>query len=314
MTCANVRSPATYPPGLPCQGERIRIRLPARFLPCSTRRKELAMSVADQLGLRDETSELLALADERWGHWATAHPVLTHCCGVLELRSWLRGADKAEVDEALRALATLAAVDGGDDIAAAAALAWALMPGACTLANRLRTLTSHIDEVIAAQLWVEVRTFPWRRLTKVAANVLMNTRVRVLRDCGAKSQLERTDPTWSRTSPVDPYGTFWGGYAATHCEPPTHPGQELLERLEWACENKVISGADRALLLCLVEAADHAATRRLGRGTGGLMANDASKVVAQQWGIAPSTVRRRTRRSVDALASACTGNDWRVSA
>ena len=38
------------------------------------------------------------------------------------------------------------------------------------------------------------------------------------------------------------------------------------------------------------------------------------KVVAQQWGIAPSTVRRRVRRSVDALASACTGNDWRVSA
>ena len=54
------------------------------------------MSVADQLGLRDETSELLALADQRWGRWAIAYPALTHCCGVLELRSWLRGAAKAE--------------------------------------------------------------------------------------------------------------------------------------------------------------------------------------------------------------------------
>jgi hypothetical protein len=130
------------------------------------------MSVADQLGLWDETSERLALADQRWGEWAAAYSALTHCCGVRGLRSWLPGADNAEADEALHALATLAAVDGGDDIAAAAALAWALMPGACTLANRLRTLTWHIDEIVAAQLWVEVRTFPWRRLRRVAANVL----------------------------------------------------------------------------------------------------------------------------------------------
>jgi len=59
------------------------------------------MSVADQLGLWDETSELLALADQSWGHWATAYPALTHCCGVRELRSWLPGADMAEA--ALRA-------------------------------------------------------------------------------------------------------------------------------------------------------------------------------------------------------------------
>jgi hypothetical protein len=272
------------------------------------------MSVADQLGMWDETSELLALADQCWGQWATDYPALTHSYGVRELRSWLPGADKAEADEALHALATLAAVDGGDDIAAAAALAWALMPGACTLANRLRTLTWHIDEVVAAQLWVEVRTFPWRRLRKVAANVLMNTRAGVLRDCDAKSQLDRTDPTWSKTSPVDPYGTFWGGYASTHCERLRHPGEELLELLEWACENKVITANDRALLMCLVEAADGATTRWLGRGTGGLLANNVSELVAQQWGIAPKTVRRRARRSLNALTSACTGTDGRVSA
>jgi hypothetical protein len=271
------------------------------------------MSVADQLGLRDETSELLAQADQRWGHWAIAYPALTQCRGVRELRSWLRGADKAEADGALHALATLAAVDGGDDIAAAATLAWALLPGACTLANRLRTLTSHIDEVVAAQLWVEVRTFPWRRMRKVAANVLMNTRVGVLRDCGAQSQLERTDLTWSRTSPVDPYAHFWG-YASIRGQCPASPGQELLKLLAWGCKNRVISDDDRALLLCLVEAADGAATRRVGRGTGGLMANKVSEAVAQQWGIAPSTVRRRARLSMDALSSACTAAAGRVSA
>ena len=272
------------------------------------------MSVAEQLGLWDETSGLLAMADQRWGYWADTYPALTYCCGVRELRSWLPGADNAEADEALHALATLAAADGGDDTAAAAALAWALMPGACTLANRLRTLDWHIDEIVAAQLWVEVRTFPWRRLRKVAANVLMNNRAGVLRDCDARSQVERTDPTWSRTSPVDPWGTFWGGYAATRCERPTQPAQELVELLEWACQNKVITDDDRALLLCLVEAADGAVTRRLGRGTGGLMANNVSEAVARQWGIAPKTVRRRARRSMDALSSACAAAVGRVSA
>ena len=59
---------------------------------------------------------------------------------------------------------------------------------------------------------------------------------------------------------------------------------------------------------------DYTATRKLGRGTGGLMANNVSEAVAQQWGISPSTVRRRARRSMDALSSACTGTDGRVSA
>ena len=138
--------------------------------------------------------------------------------------------------------------------------------------------------------------------------MLMNTRTGVLRDCDAKSQLERTDPTWSRTSPVDPYAHFWG-YASIRGQYPASPGQELLKLLAWGCKNRVISAADRTLLLCLVEAADGAATRKLGRGTGGLLANNVSEAVAQQWGIAPSTVRRRARRSVDALSNACNGTD-----
>jgi hypothetical protein len=32
------------------------------------------MSVADQLGLRGETSELLATPDQGWDHRTTAHP------------------------------------------------------------------------------------------------------------------------------------------------------------------------------------------------------------------------------------------------
>jgi len=272
------------------------------------------MSVAEQLGLADQSGDLLVVAGQRWEFWATGQPALTRCGGLSGLRSRLRAGDPAGADEVLHALATLGAVDGGDDVAAAAVLAWALLPGACTLAHRLASLTPQIDEVVAAALWVEVRTFPWRRCRKVAANVLLNTRVGVLRDCGAASQLQRTDRTWSRTRPVDPSGAFWGSWASTQSEHPPSPAAELLELLEWGRARQVITGDEAALLMSLVEAADRAPTNRVRRGTGGLMANDICAAVAARWGIAPTTVRRRARASIDALARARTSRPTRIPA
>ena len=103
---------------------------------------------------------------------------------------------------------------------------------------------------------------------------------------------------------MDPYGTFWAGYASPDSERQVSPGREMRTLLTWGIKNQVITDGDRSLLLCLVEAADRAASQR-DRGWGGLLANDVSEVVARQWGIGASTVRRRARESVDALASAC---------
>lgn len=272
------------------------------------------MSVAHAMGLEDEASELLCLAGQRWGGWVSAESALAVVDGVRDLRCWLRSAGPAEADQVLLALAALGAVDGGDDVAAAATLAWSLLPGASVLANRLRTLSPEIDSVVAAQLWTETRTFPWRRLGKVAANILCNTRAGVLRECGVTSQLERVDRTWSRTTPLDPSGAFWSGQASNPAESPATAADELLEVLDWACEVDVITDDDRVLLLCLVEAADREATVRVGRGQGGLMANEVSAAVARAWGISPATVRRRARRSMTALASACVRPDERLSA
>ncbi|MBB2892146.1 hypothetical protein [Flexivirga oryzae] len=259
------------------------------------------MSVADCLGLTPN-SELLAQADQEWPTWCEQHPKLSVATDATTMRSWLRQHATEEGDQLLLCLAQLAATDGGNDLAAAAALAWALMPGVCSLANRLGTLAREIDQVVAGQLWLEVRTFPWRRLTKVSANILLNTRAGVLRECGAHSQLERTDPTWSRTSPVDPSRWFW-------MEGPSDPNEaaaeELLQLLEWACDHDVITPDDRSLLLCLVEAADRTAINRTGRSGAGLMANGLNQEVATQLGISVRTLRRRTRRSIDALTDAC---------
>lgn len=259
------------------------------------------MSVADCLGLAPN-SKLLAQADQAWPTWCEQHPRLRVATDTTTMRSWLKQHATEDGDELLLCLAQLAATDGGNDVAAAAALAWALMPGVCTLANRLHTLAPEIDHVVAGQLWLQVRTFPWRRLTKVSANIVLNTRAGVLRECGAQSQVERSDPTWSRTSPVDPSDGFW---TEGQPDPSEAAAEELLQLLEWACEHDVITPADRSLLLCLVEAADGAAIRRTGRGSGGLMANDLNEQVAGRLGISVCTLRRRTRRSIDALTDAC---------
>jgi len=65
------------------------------------------MSVADQLGLQGETSELLALPDQRWDQRTSARPALTNCCGVRELMSRLHGSNRPHMSR----LVTLECVD-----------------------------------------------------------------------------------------------------------------------------------------------------------------------------------------------------------
>ena len=308
------------------------------------------MSVGDQLGL-DDNSELLDQARQKWPAWVAADPRLGVVDNFDDLRSWLPTVDHETSDQVLLALAMLAAPDGGDDIAAAAALAKCLLPGACRLAGWLSTLpprevfrdsqpvmagtwsaVERVDELVASQLWIEVRTFKWRRTRKVAANILINTRVGVLREVGDFFYVSRADRTWANTTLVESFssGDLTGadGGAGYSAEMPTErvtgalfhrpeiladagPEQEepsateeLLELLAWACDHKVISPADRYLLLCLVEEADRVETRRLARGYGGLLSNEVSSRVAPRIGVSEATVRRHGSRTMRALAAA----------
>ena len=270
------------------------------------------MSVADQLGLDDLDGELLGAARALWPGWVEEMPVLGVAASLAQLRPWLQTADPVNADRVLHGLARLGSPSGGGSVPASGVLAWALLPGACTLARRLDTMSPRIDELVAAQLWIEVRTFPWQRLTKVSSNIVMNTRSRVLRDLGTFHQLSKSDRTWSLTVVADPHSPVWEGQygsgptgGATPVQQDPTAADELLELLEWACRDDVISEIDRSLLLALLDVADRSTSRRLRRGRGGLMGNDVSELVAEQWGIGSSTVRRRARHAVLALTAAC---------
>ena len=97
------------------------------------------MSVGDQLGL-DGNSELLDQARQKWPAWVVADLRLGVVDSFDDLRAWLPTVDREASDDVLLALAMLAAPDGGNDVAAAAALAKCLLPGACRLAGWLSTL------------------------------------------------------------------------------------------------------------------------------------------------------------------------------
>ena len=293
------------------------------------------MRVSEYLDLEDN-SELLSRARDSWAAWTEQEPRLA-VVAFDRLRDWLDEASPREADEVLHALATLAASDGGDDVAAAAVLAWVLLPGACRLARELRTLNRDVTMLVAAQLWIEVRSFPWRRLSKVAANIVMNTRAACLREAGAAGQVRRADRVWSASHVVSPDSFFWDHYAAgrrseraaTHdrssgwrletsdeeqpqlrtvqvaCTPADRdPGEELAELLDWACEHAVISAADRHLLRVVVEEADEVEIRRTGRSNAGLTAAEISRRVAPRLGLSQATVRRRAARCIRALAVA----------
>ncbi|MEP7369851.1 MAG: hypothetical protein ABI662_09365 [Dermatophilaceae bacterium] len=255
------------------------------------------MSVETQLGLDGTDTGLLAVAHQSWGRWVAEQAELGVVSQLADLPAWLT-AHPGERNTVLGALSGLAAQDEGDDVAAAGALAWLLVPGASLLASRLATLSPIIDQLVAAQLWIEVRTFGHGRGRRVAATILGNTRKRVLRDLGVRAH---TELAWQRCLLIDPVDLERDSAEPVVAPAEREPG-ELSDLLERARAQQVISDEDLTLLLLLAQAADDAGQTHWGRACYGLMTPVASSQVAQRWGVSARTVRRRARRSLDALS------------
>ena len=196
LTRGDATYPRMYPPTI-TQVERTKqVTSPGQLLPCpDTEGAHGERRYPPRLG---PGRHRVSRTGTGMGVWVAQFPRLARAGDFQSLRDWLAAARPAEADDVLHALA----ISGHRRVATtsrpASVLAWALLPGACALAHRLYGLSPRIDEVVAAQLWLEIRSFPWHRLHKVAGNILANTRA-VLRECGVRSQLERTDRAWSST-------------------------------------------------------------------------------------------------------------------
>ena len=257
------------------------------------------MSVTQQLGLDEPGGGLLAQGHRWWAAGAREHPVLQVVGDLAELPAWLIAAPPAARDEVLGALSGLAAADDAEAASTAAGvLAWLLAPGACLLAHRLREVSAEVDALVAAQLWIEVRTFGPARGRRVAASILWNTRNAVLREVGVGIHSE---PAWAHRVALEPAHAAWERLTAPGVGEGGPGSVELGVLLEQACAARVVDVQDVALLVDLARAAHAAAPTYRGQSRAGLMAPAAASRAAASRGVSTRTVRRQALRSVNAL-------------
>jgi hypothetical protein len=176
----------------------------------------------------------------------------------------LVGIDAA--DEVLHALVQIGSPSGGDCRSAAWVVAWALLPGAIAVARQAPAVPE-TDALVASQLWLEIRQFPWWRHQKVAGNVLANIRSAIAREGALKR------PSWAeqRTVPTD-------RLPEQQLHEQVSPSEELSDVLSWGEQVGLIGSGDRLLLCSLVEHTDRLAVRTVCRGGQGLKSRQGAQI------------------------------------
>lgn len=260
------------------------------------------MSVADQFGLDDPASPLLAEAREGWERWCAVDPRLAVVDDLADLREWTRRADVADKVAVLRTLGALTDTDRS----AVAALVWLLIPGACRVAEVLSDLSPDIDALVASELWVQASQAHRLRTPWLARALLNATRREVAASLGVGS---RADRHWKRVLLTDDLTTL---RPAVHdraaLEAEIWPEMELRELIDEAVFDHAVTEDEVRLLLELAAAAD-AVGAPLRRGRLGLTTPAAVELVARDHPEATRTLRRRAAFALDRLkvyAAACT--------
>jgi hypothetical protein len=238
----------------------------------------------------------------RWSSWVAAETALAALNGLDEVVAIVEGrGDPGRTDALLAALVRLGAVDGGNDQDAAQAVALLLTNGAGRLARQLGSLSDDIEEMVAGQVWLQIREFPSRRLRRsIAQNILMDARRAVLRDLGVDTAKRRRRLV---VIPVDnpAVGVANARRSGTFVNHDPGVGLDdeltLLAVLEWAIGKGVVTDQDAAILLELASV-EVAGTVR------GLNSAAEIRAVAARRGVNERTVRRGRDRAVRSLVSA----------
>lgn len=258
------------------------------------------MSLEQYFGRWGEQAHTIG-ASGVWSQWVSAQPALgqVRCAAELGAVVTDRG-QQAQANDLLVALVRIGSVDGGVDQRAATFVASLLVPGGNRIIRSLTGLGPDVDAIVAGQLWIQVREYPWRdRPRAVAKNTLMETRRAVLDDYGAttarRSRLVPIAPD-VLTDTIDQRPDPWTP------TPTTDIG--LLGLLAWARARSVLAREDARLLWELVLAADEDPDPAPEAQRRGVTSVRAGLCVATARGVAWRTVERRRDRAVDLLRQA----------
>jgi hypothetical protein len=237
----------------------------------------------------------------RWPSWVAAEPVLASVAGLGEVAAIAADrADPGRADVLLAALVRLGAADGGNDADAAHAVALLLANGAGRLAGQLRNLSEDIEQMVAGQVWLQIREFPWRRRRRaIAQNILMDARRAVLADLGVDTASRRRGVVVILVDTIEAAATDCRSGILLHHDHRSRSGEEptLEGILQWATGNGVVRDQDAAILLELARLQMTGAVRGL---------NSAAEIsaVATRRGVNEKTVRRSRDRAVRSLVHA----------
>lgn len=249
------------------------------------------MSVADQFGLDDPDSPLLAEAREGWERWCARDPALAVVDDLVDLRAWTRIAPTAERSRIVAALASLTA----EDRSAVAALVWLLMPGAARVAASLADLSPEIDALVAGELWLQAAQSHRLRTPGVARAILNATRHEVATSLGVGRRVGRT---WARVVLLEQLDERF----AVRADDSDTPSTEAADFLEEAVRAGVIDEYGVQLLCDLATTADDL-DAPAHRGRLGLTAPPVVERVAMDRPQAARTLRRHASVLLDRLAA-----------
>jgi len=260
------------------------------------------MPIEQFFGRADEQAQLTDDSG-RWGMWVQAQPGLGQVPSAATLVELIHDrAQPKRANELLLALVQVGSADGGADEAAATFVAALLAPGGNRIIRNLTTLGPDVADIVAGQLWLQVRDYPWRAKPRaVAKNVLMDTRRAVLRDYGASTQ--RRAALVPIPSPDD---ASRGDHALERVTFDAQvPDLALLQLLVWATAWRVLRPQDAALLwdLVLVDA-DLRTTITKPLSHGGAGSKRAAARFADDRGVTSRHIRRQRDLAVSALRGA----------
>lgn len=249
--------------------------------------------VVEALSLTAE--DISALLRSQWFTWSECPRIVANP-DADSLRRWIATADAKQREGVLRSLAHAASVKGGDDDGAARVMAWLMLGPACVLARKYR-FHPDADQHVAALLWLEIKQFNPGAAQDVWAYLVSRLRKAMFAELVVPSDPELL-PLNEETH-LEDYNP----------DPGRHRMDALLQVLKAGVENGAITNEDQLLILDILAASASVTTNDAG---GSLLGDRVSDVVGVSLGVSGRTVRRRVRRSIDALAQS--RHEWRRSA
>jgi len=251
------------------------------------------MSVAKCVGVDDVDCPQMMQMRSRWPQWSEFEPGLAVVDDPVALPRVMRRSEPEQRDTILGALLRLGVVEQS----ATVALVWLLAPGATKLAWRLRDLSRDIDELVAGQLWIQVREHDPDDARYVAAKILNRTEREVMVELAVGDLAKRRDPTWAKAVLTD---RFDESIPDQESDEDT-AREELHLLLRKALDSGSLSDVDRDLLLDLAHAANMLSAP-LRRGRAGLTAPSVARLVSEDHTLAARTIRRHAADALDGLA------------